>query len=164
MDNRVVGKTELLRRLRQGKAAMDGALAALSPEMMVTQRQLGDWSVKDLIAHFTAHEQRALGELRSALRGGPLPPDPGEDFNRRTVEASRWHALEDVRADWERSFREVITAVELLSDADFDPSGGVVYVLGDTIDGALANHSYAHYAEHLDAVLALVGQPKPEMR
>ena len=155
MDNILVGKAELLRRLRQGKAEMDAALAALSPERMIEPRTLGDWSVKDLIAHFTAHEQRALAEIRAARRGGPLPPDPRDALNERAVEASRWHALESVRADWERSFVEVVTAVELLSDADFDPAGSVVYVLGDTIDGALANNSYSHYAEHLDAVRAL---------
>lgn len=161
MANRVVGKAELLSRLIQGKAEIDAALAALSPEMMVASGALGGWSVKDLIAHFIAHEQRALGELRSALRGGPLPPDPGDDLNRRAVEASRWHALEDVRADWERSFKQLVTAVELLSDSDFDPAGGVVYVLGDTIDGALANNSYEHYAEHLAEVQALARQFHP---
>lgn len=154
MDN-TIGKAELLRRLRQGKAVMDRALAGLSPELLTLPYALGEWSVKDLLAHFTAHEQRALAEIRAAQRGQPLPPPPDYDLNEAAVEASRWQSLDAVRADWERSFQEVVMAVELLPDADFNPGGPLVQALGETIEGALANNTYEHYAEHLDALLAL---------
>jgi len=50
----------------------------------------------------------------------------------------------------------VITAVRALSDADYDLNGPVAQVLEDTIDGALGNNTYDHYAEHLPEIEAWI--------
>lgn len=47
------------------------------------------------------------------------------------------------------SARQVVAAVAALAEADFDPAGPLAAALDDTIDGALANNTYAHWAEHL---------------
>jgi trans-aconitate methyltransferase len=108
------------------------------------------WSVKDVIAHFIAHEQRALDELDHALRGEPYHFDFGcnDTFNEGAVLACRKLSYEDVVAAWENSVAGVMAVVKQLTDADFDPAGVVVQRLEDSIDGAMANNTYEHWQDH----------------
>ena len=151
-----VSKDELLRRLNQEYMRFNNVLAQMSDAQLVEPNTIGAWSVKDLLAHFVAHEQRALEELRYALRGERLVIDhsAGDVFNAQAVSASLSQSLAEVQAAWDASFQQIVTAVAALTDADFDPEGVVVRALDDTIDGALGNNTYGHYAEHLSAVEA----------
>jgi hypothetical protein len=153
-----VTKVELLRRLEAGQAQFEAVLARLTPTQ-IEHLEVGDgWTVKDLLAHFIAHEQRALEELRMALRDEPadIPLLDNDAFNLGAIFACRSQSFEQIRAAWNESFREVISAVQALTEADFDPSGSLVQRLGDTIDGAFANNSYEHYAAHRQELEAAI--------
>jgi uncharacterized protein (TIGR03083 family) len=153
-----VDRVELLRRLDHEYSRFQAAVSFLSEEQMEMPGVVGAWSIKDLIAHFIAHEQFALQELQYALRGEAFAVAPAEAdaINERAVAERRQHSLDQVIREWEQSYRQVVAAVEALSDADFDPAGPVVQALGDTIDGALGNNTYDHYAEHLPSVEAWI--------
>jgi hypothetical protein len=111
---------------------------------------IGDWSITDLLAHLIAHEQRAVREIEHALRGERLEIDHAANhaFNEAAVAAYRAQPCAIVRKAWDTSYQAVVTAVAALPDAAFDPAGEIVAALEDSIDGALGNNSYGHYAEH----------------
>jgi uncharacterized protein (TIGR03083 family) len=155
-----VDKVELLRRLDREYHRLHAVIAGLTPKQMQMPGVVEGWSIKDLIAHFIPHEQFALEELRHALRGEPLVVDAGsaDTINDRVVAHQRQQSLAEVLAAWEQSFQQVVSAVEQLPDAAFDPAGPVVRTLDDTIDGALANNTYDHYAEHLPAIQAWIAR------
>lgn len=145
-----VDKSELLRRLHEGYARYNALLDRLPPEQKTVSNVTGVWSVKDIVAHFIAHEQRALDELRCALQNKAYSFDfsCNDTFNEGAVLAYRMQSYSTVYAAWSRSVESVIAEVSQLTDADFDPNGRVVQALGDTIDGALANNTYQHWEEH----------------
>jgi hypothetical protein len=155
-----VEKTELLHRLKAGRDRLAAVLDAVPPVVFLRPNTIGQWSVRDLLAHLVAHEQRALTEIASALRGEGLAIDHQNtaEFNAGAVFA--WAPLEreDALAAWERSYRQVVEVVEALRESDFAPGSTLEQVLRDTIDGALANNTYAHYAEHLPKLEALVAR------
>jgi hypothetical protein len=64
-----VTRAELLARLDRERAALAAELDQFTPDQQVKPGVVGDWSIKDLLAHLIAHEQRALQEVQSALRG-----------------------------------------------------------------------------------------------
>jgi len=145
-----VDKPELLRRLQNGFQQFNALLERLTPEQKLEPNVVGVWSVKDLLAHFIAHEQRALDEIHHALRDEPyhFAHECNDTFNEGAVLAYRAQPYADVYAAWSRSVERVLAEVAQLADADFDPAGRVVQALDDTIDGALANNTYEHWAEH----------------
>jgi hypothetical protein len=155
-DDQLVTKDELLRRLEDGHATVEAVLARLSDAQMDEPNVVGAWSVKDILAHFIAHEQRALAELQHALRGERMAVDhgSGDEFNAEAVTWRHGQSPAEVRAAWEASYRQVVAAVASLSAEGFNPSGPVVAALDDTIDGALANNTYEHYTEHLSQIEA----------
>ena len=135
-------------------------LAAIPPSLFLQPDGIGRWSLRDLLAHFVAHEQRALAEIAAARRGERMAIDPNgtNEFNAGAVFA--WAPLEaaEALAAWDRSYRRVVEIVEELTEADFASGSALEQVLGDTVDGALANNTYAHYAEHLPALEAFVAR------
>jgi DinB superfamily len=158
-----VGKSELLSRLRTSRDKMAMILEAIPPSLFLHPQAIGRWSVRDLLAHFVAHQQRALAEIAAGRRGERLALDPNDSsaFNAGAVFA--WSSLLRVEAlaAWERSCGCVIGIVEELTEADFAPDSSLERALGDTVDGALANNTYAHYAEHLPALEAFVERWRP---
>jgi hypothetical protein len=135
-------------------------LEAIPPSLFLQPDAIGGWSVRDLLAHFVAHEQRALAEIAAACRGARLEIDPNgtSHFNAGAVFA--WASLQpaEARAAWERSSRHVVEIVAELSEEDFAPGSALEQALGDTVDGALANNTYTHYAEHVPALEAFVAR------
>lgn len=151
-----VGRDELLARLERSYRRVIDTLVPLAPAQLETPGVVGDWSIKDVLVHFIAHEQFALAELAQARRGQPFEPEAaGSDaINARAVGERAHQPAASVLRDWQDSYQQVVSAVRALADADFDPGGTLAQALGDTIDGALGNNSYEHYAEHLPAIEA----------
>jgi uncharacterized protein (TIGR03083 family) len=158
--DQLVDRAELLRRLDREYRRFHSAIARLTPAQLQTPGVVGTWSIKDVIAHFIVHEQFALHELQHALRGEryrPEEPEPAT-INDRAVAERRAQSLGDVLQAWDESYHQVVAAVRSLTDAAFDPTRSVVQLLEDTIDGALGNNTYDHYAEHLPAIEAWMQQ------
>jgi hypothetical protein len=155
-----VNKMALLRRLDREYTRFCTAITSLTAADMERPGVVGEWSLKDVIAHFIAHEQFALHELSHALRGEIFATVEGDlaAINARAVAERRHQSPAEVLQDWNASHQAVIAAVEGLSEADFEPDSPLVAQLGDTIDGALGNNSYDHYREHLPAVEAWIQQ------
>jgi hypothetical protein len=143
-------KAELLRRLHDSCQRFNALLARLTPEQKLAPNVIGVWAVKDLLAHFIAHEQRALDQIHHALLGEAyhFAHECNDTFNEGAVLAYWAQSYADVYAAWSRSVEVVIAEVSRLNYADFDPGGRVVQLLDDTINGALANNTYEHWAEH----------------
>ena len=155
-----VGKGELLSRITASRDHLASLFAAIPDTAFLQPSVIGRWSARDLLAHFVAHEQRALSEIAAARRGERLAIDAAgtDEFNAGAVFA--WASLPpaEARAAWDRSYRRVIETIEALADADFAPGSALEHALGDTVDGALANNTYAHYSEHLPELEAFVAR------
>jgi hypothetical protein len=155
-----IGKRELLSRIRTSRDSIASLLDAIPPEAFLRADAIGCWSVRDLLAHLVAHEQRAVAEIAAAHRGERLSSDPtgANEFNAGAVFA--WAPFEpaEARVAWDRSYRRVVEVIEELAEADFAPGSALEQALGDTVDGALANNTYVHYAEHRPALEAFVAR------
>src|SRR6476661_8573732 len=132
-----VDKGELLRRIQREQEAFLQVLEDVPDDALTTPNTIGQWSVKDLVAHFVAHEQRALRELNAARRGEKysVPLDDNDAFNALAVESLQTHSLQDVLAAWVASTAQLQAAIEGLTDDDFDPESPVCGALEDSIDG-----------------------------
>jgi len=150
--NEIVDQAEILRRLNREYHRFRDVLAMLSPEQIETPGVVGEWSIRDVFAHVIIHEQLALLELGHARKGERFTLDESgaATMNDFAVATGREHSLDELLRLWDLSHIQTVEAVQSLSYTDFDPSGLVVQALDNTIDVALANSTYDHYAEHLD--------------
>ena len=158
--SQAVTKHELLQRLHAHHRQLRQLIAPLTSNQLEAKGVIGSWSIKDTIAHFIAHEQFALRELAAAQRG-EVYQNPYTDtdlMNAHAVADCAELSIQQVMRAWEKSFQQVIQAVESLQDGDFAEDSSVMRWLNDTIDGALANNTYDHYVEHTPAIEAWIQQ------
>jgi hypothetical protein len=152
----VTTKDELLRLMATHYDALSILLMNLNDAQLNQPNVIGTWSVKDMVAHLIAHEQRALRELEAAKRGEAIQQSTlsADDFNARFVTEGAKRSPKVMLLAWGASFRQLLNAVGTLDNAAFETGSSVQVALGDTIEGAVANNSYEHYQEHLPEIKA----------
>jgi uncharacterized protein (TIGR03083 family) len=174
---------ELLQLVDEAYAAFSSAIAAIHEDTLTTPGTLGEWSVRDVIAHVGADERWMAGQME-ALRAGepptalscygsdePLPA--GFDLitqdgrNAWQHERLRGFSLAEVRAMAAESHARLIAVIESLSDAqlteeltiaDLGTAGWIrrpnAGESGWPLWEWLRGVTYHHYADHTTALRA----------
>jgi len=160
-----VDKAELLRRMERSFQHFDELLSRVVLHDVDAPGVCGEWSVKDVVAHLIAHEQRTIDELRHAKRGEHLAikHEENDSFNDGAVYACRAMPFEFVREQWRRSYERAAAMIESLDDADFDAQSEIVRLLDDSINGAVANNTYEHHDYHGAQIAAWLSKDRPEL-
>jgi hypothetical protein len=109
-----VGK--LLKRLDTAWAAFKESYAGLPDSRLMEPGVMGDWSVKDILAHVTTWEEEALKHLPLIIAGGRPPryvTYGGIDaFNARMTEQKRGLSLSEVRRQLDETHRRLLDFIE----------------------------------------------------
>lgn len=147
-----VEKTELLRRIQAGYDQFEAILAPLSEEQMTTPSVNGPWSVKDNLAHLTVWQSYLLDQLQGVLTN-QQPPEfmPGlsseDEINERIYQENKDRPLGEVQADFRASYRQVLAAVQALSEEAINaPSPWSIS--GNRLWPFIVGNTYGHYEEH----------------
>ncbi|MCL4302053.1 MAG: maleylpyruvate isomerase N-terminal domain-containing protein [Anaerolineae bacterium] len=153
-------KTDLLARMAQARAALEQALGQLSEAQLTRPGPAGGWAIKDHLAHLAAWE-RGIAAL---LQRRPRWPAMGLDeaaistydeagINDLIYQQHKDRSLAEVLADFHEAHRQMLAALDGLSDAElFKP---YAYYTGEAagddmrpIIGWIIGNTYEHYAEH----------------
>jgi uncharacterized protein (TIGR03083 family) len=165
--NEPMTKAELLGLIETEHARLEAILAPLSEAQMTEGSLASGWSVKDMLAHLTWWEQRMLQVVQAAARGERLPrlSREGEDeeatinrVNAETYQANHLRPLHEVRADFQRSYRQVVELVHSLSDDDLAPVSSIAQTLGGPLQPLIAANTYDHYREHSEMIRSQAGK------
>jgi hypothetical protein len=125
MSRRAETKEELLESIRTTRELLEKKFARLTPEQMVWPGSMGNWSVKDILAHLVDWEQRFIGWYRAGLRGEvPETPAPGMTWrelpalNQSGYEQHRDEPLEIILDRFEKSYKEIFRVVEGMQEQE----------------------------------------------
>jgi hypothetical protein len=162
-------KQKILELMRSEREALEKTLAALS-EAQMTQPGVQDaWSVKDILAHIVDWERRMVRWIQESLRGEvPQRPAPGmtwddlDRLNERTYLSNKDRALDEVRADFQRSYRRSLQVVESLSESDLIDPRRFAWREGDPLWHMVAANTWWHYKEHREAIDAWVKESEEQ--
>ncbi|MBI5289587.1 MAG: ClbS/DfsB family four-helix bundle protein [Chloroflexi bacterium] len=147
-------KAELLASIKRDRTALDALLARVSDTRMTDPVLDAGWSVKDVLAHITAWEQLCLKWLRTGVREELTA---GDEFgtqvnalNARLYAENRAHALDAVRAAYARSYDEIVTATEALSDDQLAEKPA--WAPHASLWQIVSANSDEHYREHIEQI------------
>ena len=76
---RPTSKKDFLDAIKKERSALDEYLETLTPEQMVEPNIVGNWSVKDVLAHLFAWMQMCIGWYNAGLRN-EIPALPASGF------------------------------------------------------------------------------------
>ena len=142
---------KLLKRLDTAWAAFIESYAGLPDARLTEPGAMGDWSVKDILAHVTTWEEEALKHLPLIVEGGRPPRYSmkygGIDaFNAQMTEQKRGLSLADVRRQLDETHRRLV---------DFIRSAPGDQLARETrFRRRLRLDTYGHYPKHAEAIRA----------
>ncbi len=140
--------TKLVKRVDTAWAAFQESYADVPHAQLVEPSVMGDWSVKDILAHVTTWEEEALTHLPLIIAGGRPPryvTYGGIDaFNAQMTEQKRGLSLSDVQRQLDDTHRQLI---------DFIQSAPADQLTRETrARRRLRLDTYGHYPLHAEAI------------
>jgi hypothetical protein len=152
-------KTQIITSLREEFHRWEEILSGLS-ETQITAPQLPDnWSIKDVIAHLWAWQQRTIARMEAAQQNRepefPLWPeefDPDaegqpHELNAWLYETYREKPWPQVYADWRTGFLRFLELAEETPEDDLLKPGRYAWLEGHPLSLVLTA-SWEHHEEH----------------
>jgi hypothetical protein len=165
-------KQALLAALREEFNRWEALLASLGEEQITAPQLADNWSIKDVIAHLRAWQQRSVARLEAALLGRapeypswPAQFDPEaegqpHDLNAWLYATYRDRSWPNVHRDWHEGFQRFLELGEAIPEKDLLEAGRYPWLEGYALIAVLQG-SYEHHREHaeyLEPVLARLRQ------
>jgi Protein of unknown function (DUF1706) len=147
--SRTVNREQLLHRLDSAWVAFQASYAGLSSSRLTEPGVVGDWSVKDIIAHVTWWEEEALRHL-PLIMVGDRPPRYSvtyggiDAFNAMMAERKRDVPLSDVLTQQNETHRRLIDFIQSVSEDQFTRES--------RFRRRLRLDTYSHYPIHTNAI------------
>ena len=149
---RPTSKTDLLAAIEKERGALEAYLETLAPEQMTAPGIMGEWSVKDVLAHLIEWEQMVLSWHAAGLRGEiPELPAPGFKWNQtpalnqQIFEKHRDRPLDDVLAQFQASHQEILGVIQGLSNDDLFTAGRFTWTKKNTLGTYFVSATSSHY-------------------
>ncbi|MBN1219916.1 MAG: ClbS/DfsB family four-helix bundle protein [Anaerolineae bacterium] len=145
-------KAQILTASQKEHDALEQFLATLTPEQMTRSGALGDWSVKDVLAHLYEWEQMVLGWLAASQRG-ETPHVPAEGYkwnqlpalNQSIYEKHCHRSLDEVLDLFRASYRQVTATIENLSEEELFTSGRFPWMNKNALASYFVSCTSSHY-------------------
>lgn len=73
-------KTQIIETAQKERAALEELLSTLTPEQMMKRNVIGEWAVKDVLAHLFEWEEMVMKWYEAGVKG-KIPAVPSEEYN-----------------------------------------------------------------------------------
>jgi hypothetical protein len=162
-------KKQILTTLREEFNRWEALLAGMSEEQITATQLPDDWSIKDVIAHLRAWQQRSVARMEAALHnrepefpGWPAGLDPeqeGEPHQLNTWIYDTYHEQpwSSVYQAWKEGFLRFLELGEAIPEKDLLEPGRYPWFEGHPASIFL-QASYEHHAEHHETLVAWLRQ------
>lgn len=154
-------KRELLEIMQGERSRFDAVVGKLTEAQLQEPGIEGGRSVKDILAHITAWEQRMIrwaGEATAGLI--PQRPAPGmtwddlDQLNEQTYLENMDKTLADVLLASASSYAHVLKTVQALTESDLFNGSRFAWRDGDPMWHMVAANTWWHYKEHREQIEA----------
>lgn len=146
-------KEELLEELKESREKTLGLLDDLPDEALEEPGVLGNWSIKDILAHLTSWEAELIKLLWQASQG---QKPSSAHFSGRTVDQlnAQWfkenknRPLERVLADFTAVRKQTLRRLENFSNKDLNNPDRFLWLKGKPLWEWVAEDTFRHEEEH----------------
>ncbi len=162
-------KDHILRALREQFNHWEELLATMGEEQIITPRFDFDWSIKDVIAHLRAWQQISIARMEAAVqdREPELPrwiaelgtdwEDDADHTNVWVYETYHRQPWAHVYRAWREGFLRFLELAKPVPERDLLDGDKYPWLKGYSL-AIILIASYDHHQEHLEKLLALLGE------
>lgn len=145
-------KDGLIQQIETEWANLQSALDGLTEEQMHQPGVVGEWTIKDVLAHITAWQTRLITALFKAEKG--FTPDTIESgqtvdqLNEKFYREMKDRSFEQVWDDLDASYYQLLTRLQGWKEKELFDAQRFKWMKGEPFERYIAGDSYEHYAEH----------------
>jgi hypothetical protein len=141
---------QLLEKIDQAWVDFKSSFAGLTEDQMLEPGVVGEWSVKDILAHVSTWEEEALKYLPFILQGNRPPRYADlygglDAFNAKMTVAKQGLTLAEVMNQLDDTHRRLIEVIQLAPDDQIATE--------TRFRRRIRLDTYSHYPVHTDAIL-----------
>ena len=163
-------KQQILTTLREEFNRWEALLAGLSEEQITAPQLASNLSIKDVIAHLRAWQQRSVARMEAALHNRepefpkwPAGLDPESEgqpdqLNAWIYETYREQPWSSVHRDWRAGFLRLLELGEAIPEKDLLDAGRYPWLEGHPLSFILLASYEHHHVDHLEPLLAWIRQ------
>ncbi len=145
-------KKQLLETIEVEQKALEQLLVSLSPAQMTQPGAVGEWSVKDILAHLLEWQDMVLNWYSAGLQG-KVPAIPAEgltwaqlpQLNQRIYEKHCGRPLADIQKDFKTSHKKCVSIIQSLSEEDLFTRGRYAWTKTVTLGSYFTSCTSSHY-------------------
>jgi hypothetical protein len=154
-----MNKNELLAALKDSHERLLRSLEGLSPEEMLEPGVVGDWSIKDILAHLSRWEAELVKLLWQARQGiqptGLLTDEsPVDEVNARWYQEDQARPLDRIQEDFNGVREQTIRRLDYFTDRDLNDPIRYSWLGSQPLWEWVASESFEHDDEHLEQIRA----------
>jgi len=145
-------KDELIQKIESEWDNLQAALDGLTEEQMHQPGVVGEWTIKDILAHITAWQTRLITALFKVEKG--FTPDTTEggktvdQMNEKFYREMKDRPFDQVWDDLDSSYHQLLSRLDGWKEKDLFDSKRFKWMKGEPFATYIAGDSYEHYAEH----------------
>jgi hypothetical protein len=149
-----VDTVTFINTLQQARAQWEAILVQINEQRMLQPGIVGTWSVKDLIAHVSWYEREMVSVIRlRVFTGSEWWALTTDERNAMIYQQNRQRPLQEIVDEGQRSYTELLEAVQSLSDEDLTDPRHFRDMPEDWVPWQIfAGNSFEHYQDHLPAM------------
>lgn len=149
---RANNKKQLLEDIETEGKALEQLLASLSAAQMTQPGIVGEWSVKDVLAHLLEWQCMVLKWHAAGVQGKVIPiPAEGLNWaqipqlNQRIYETYRDTSLADIQKQFKASHKKTLSTIQSLSDEELFTRGHYAWTRNNTLGTYFVSCTSSHY-------------------
>ena len=152
-----VTKQEMLAELAAARAELNRALAGLSPEQMHVTGAVGQWSVKDVLAHLVAWESEvvtALNHVQNKRMPALMKIEDIDEWNEEQYRISVRRPLQAIQEDFEGVHRMLHHMIDDYDQDRLTDRRRFPWMEGEPLWFLVAENVTLHEQEHAAEIAA----------
>lgn len=150
-------KQELLEKVRGGSETFVKSFEGMGPDALLETGVVGDWSIKDLIAHISFWKAELIQVLFN-VKQGTTPPHSSQPRDIDAMNAqfhieSQARTADQILADYHGVSKQLLRRIEELQEKDFGSPDRFPWLRNEPLERWVAVDSYEHEDEHAAQIL-----------
>ena len=166
MSKKIMNTNELLSSLETSRKRIVEAINDFSDLEMIEAATLGDWSIKDVLAHIVAWEAELVTALARDVAQNKRPTlldntdEQTQKLNLKWYAENKDRPLDRVRDDFNGVRKQLIRQIINFNEKDFIDPKKYKWLNGKTLADYIADYANGHDEEHIEALRAWRDQHK----
>jgi hypothetical protein len=145
-------KNQIIEAAQAERTALENFLAALTPDQMTQPNVLGEWAIKDVLAHLVEWEQMVIKWYETGMKG-KVPAVPSEEYNWGQLPQlnhaiylkHRDKSLADVQKNFKASYKKTLRTIEGIPEKELFTRGYYPWTNNNALAAYFVSCTSSHY-------------------